>query len=219
MATSDSRDFTLDVAEIVEEAYERLGKEAMSGYDLQRARRSLDVMLKEWSNRGINLWALQKVETALDSGESEIGLRSYDVDVIDAYISDSSTGTDYPVERITRGDYNALPQKDSTGRPFNLYVERTIPGRMYLWPVPNTSNYTLVTHRLTAIEDSGKYSDTIQVPQRFIPAMVAGLTYYLSMKTARDLTQIVKMEYDEELARAINEDTERGSLYIRPMRY
>ena len=214
MATSGTRDFDLDIAEIIEEAYERVGKEAVTGYDAQRARRSLNIMLKEWANRGINLWTVKRIETSLDAGENEVSLAPYDIDVVDAYISDSSL--DYPLERITRSDYAAIAIKDTTGRPYNLYVERTIPAKMFLWPVPDNTSYTLVTYRIQAIEDAGKFQNTSQVPQRFIPAMVAGLSYYLSMKIARDLTQATKMEYEDELMRAINEDSERGSWFIRP---
>lgn len=213
MATSGTRDFNLDIAEIIDEAYERVGKEAVTGYDAQRARRSLNIMLQEWANRGINLWALKRIETDLAAGDSEVSLAPYDLDIVEAYTRDSSM--DYPMERITRSDYAAIATKEMTGRPYNLYVERTVPGKMFIWPVPDRA-YTLVTYRIQALQDAGSFTNTAQVPQRFIPAMVAGLAYYLSMKVARDLTQAVKMEYEDELSRAINEDSERGSWFIRP---
>ncbi len=214
MATSGSQDFKLDVAELIEEAYELLGLEMRTGYDARKARRSLNIMFQDWTNRGVNLWKVAQVSQTMTSGTANYAMNAYDTDVLEAVVRRS--GVDYSLDRITREDYLNLPNKAQTGRPTQLYVERTATPSFYVWPTPENSTDVVITYRVQRIQDADTLTNDVDVPSRFIPAMVSGLAYYMALKNAPDRAQGMKMIYEEDFARAANEDTERGSLRIRP---
>jgi hypothetical protein len=185
MATSGSRDFDLDVADIIEEAYERCGLEVRTGYDAKTARRSLNIMFSEWANRGVNLWTVKQATLTLISGTatytSANGLASPMNDILEVAIRRS--GTDYEVDRISRGEYLNVPNKTTTGRPSQFYFNRQTSPEITLWPTPDSNTDQLVYYYITRIEDADSSQNTTDVPYRFLPCMVAGLAYYLSMKT------------------------------------
>ena len=216
MATSGSRDFSLDVAEIIEESYELIGLELRTGYDAQRARRSLNILMSDWMNRGLNLWSIYKDTTTLTEDDVDITMNTGDIDVTDAVIRRGTT--DYAITRITRNDYLNLPNKTQTGRPNQIYVERSNPPVVYLWPAPENSTDQLITYRVRHLEDADTLVDDVDVPARFIPAMVSGLAYYLARKLAPDRVQEALIIYEQDFDRAANQDTEKGSLFIRPER-
>ena len=214
MATSGSSDFKLDVADLIEEAYELIGLEMRTGYDARKARRSLNVMFQDWTNRGVNLWKVAQVNQTMTSGTASYAMNAYDLDVLEAVVR--RNGIDYSLDRITREDYLNLPNKSQTGRPTQLYVERTTTPQFYVWPTPDNSTDIVITQRIQRIEDADTLTNDLDVPSRFIPCMVSGLAYYLALKMAPDRAQMAKQIYEEDFARAANEDTERGSLRIRP---
>jgi hypothetical protein len=214
MATSGTSAFKLDVSDLIEEAYELLGLELRTGYDAQKARRSLNIMFQDWANRGVNLWKVAQVSQTMTSGTASYDMNAYDIDVTDAVVR--RNGIDYSLDRITREDYLNIPNKSQTGRPTQIYVERTATPKFYVWPTPENSTDAVITYRIQRIEDANTLTNDLDVPSRFIPPMVSGLAYYLSMKVAPDRTQVAKQIYEEDFARAANEDTERGSLRIRP---
>jgi len=214
MATSGSQNFALDVADLIEEAYELIGLEMRTGYDARKARRSLNVMFQDWTNRGVNLWKVAQVNQTMTSGTASYAMNAYDLDVLEAVVR--RNGIDYTLDRITREDYLNLPNKSQTGRPTQLYVERTTIPQFYVWPTPDNSTDIVITQRIQRIEDADTLTNDLDVPSRFIPCMVSGLAYYLALKMAPDRAQMAKQIYEEDFARAANEDTERGSLRIRP---
>ena len=218
MATSGSADFDLDVADIIEEAYERCGLEVRTGYDAKTARRSLNIMFSEWANRGVNLWTVRQATLTLTSGtatySSANGLASPMSDILEVAIRRS--GTDYEVDRISRGEYLNVPNKSTTGRPSQFYFNRQISPEITLWPVPENSTDQLVYYYITRIEDADTSKNTADVPYRFLPCMVAGLAYYLSMKKAPERVQLLKAVYEEEFQRAADEDEDRVSLKLQP---
>jgi len=218
MATSGSRDFDLDVADIIEEAYERCGLEVRTGYDAKTARRSLNIMFSEWANRGVNLWTVRQATLTLTSGtatyNSGNGLASPMNDILEVAIRRS--GTDYEVDRISRGEYLNVPNKTSTGRPSQFYFNRQTSPEITLWPVPENSTDQLVYYYITRIEDAGTSQNTTDVPYRFLPCMVAGLAYYLSLKKAPERVQLLKAVYEEEFQRAADEDEDRVALKLQP---
>lgn len=213
MATSNTRDFALDVADIVEEAFERCGSEARTAYDARKGRRALNLLFQEWSNRGINLWTLRREVTPLIAGEREYEMEPYDLDVIEAAVR--VNGTDLQLDRITREDYLYIPNKETVARPTQIYVERTVPAVIKLWPTPNGSE-TLITYRVQRIQDAKAAQNDVELPSRFYPAVVSGVAYYLSMSIAPEKTQILMQVYERDFGMASNEDSERGSLFIRP---
>jgi len=215
MATSNSRDFSLNVADVIEEAYELIGRELRTAYDAQRARRSLNIMFQDWTNRGINLWTVEQDTLSLVSGTSEYDLNSGDIDVIEAVLRRSSQ--DYPLERIPRRDYLNIPKKSQTGRPTRIYVERLTSPKLYLWPTPENSTDTVISYRLQRIQDADTLINDVDVPSRFIPPMVTGLAYYLALKLSPERVQMILPIYEQDFFRASNEDSERGSMYITPL--
>lgn len=214
MATSGSRDFKLDVSDVIEEAYELIGLELRTGYDAQRARRSLNVMFQDWSNRGINLWTVNQVTLTLTDGTAEYTLNAYDIDVLEAVIRRSST--DYAIERISREDYLNIPNKSTEGRPTQLFFERASTPKVHLWPTPENSTDQLITYRVQRIEDADTLTNDVDVPSRFIPAMVSGLAFYLAIKLAPERASPMKELYESDFVRAADADSEWGALRVRP---
>lgn len=214
MATSGSRDFNLDVGEIIEEAYERCGLTVRTGYDARTARRSLNLMFADWANRGLNLWTVKQNTITLTTGQAQETLTDDVVDILEVTLR--RDGTDYEVERISRGDYATLPNKTTQGRPSQFYFDRQIDPVINLWAVPENSTDQLVYYYVQRIEDADTLVNTTDMPFRFYPCMVAGLSYYLSMKRAPDRIQILKSVYEEEFQRAAEEDEARVSLKLQP---
>ena len=214
MTTSGSRDFNLDVAELIEEAYERCGLEVRTGYDAKTARRSLNLMFADWANRGLNLWTVTQATTTLTQGTSTYTLASDVVDILEMVLR--RDGTDYEVERISRGEYLTFPNKTDQGRPSQFYFNRQIDPVITLWQTPENSTDQLVYYYVRRIEDADTLQNTTAVPFRFYPCMVAGLAYYLAMKKAPERIQILKAVYEEEFMRAAEEDEDRVPLKLQP---
>ena len=216
MTTSGSRDFNIDVAEIIEEAYERCGLEMRTGYDAKTARRSLNLMFAEWANRGLNLWTVEQTTLTLTQGQAQETLAEDVVDILEMALR--RDGTDYEMERISRGQYLDFPNKTNQGRPSQFYFDRSIAPVINLWQTPENSTDQLVYYYVRRIEDADTLVNTTQVPFRFYPCMVAGLAYYLAMKRAPERLQLLKAVYEEEFQRASEEDEDRVPLRLVPGR-
>ena len=214
MATSGSRDFNMDVGEIVEEAYERCGLEVRTGYDARTARRSLNLMFADWANRGLNLWTVKEGTFTVTQGTSSYSLAADIVDVLDVVVRRDST--DYEIERISRGDYATLPNKSTQGRPSQFWLDRQITPVMYLWSTPENSTDQVRYYYVRRIEDADALVNTTDMPFRFYPCMVAGLANYMAMKRAPDRIQMLKTVYEEEFQRAADEDQGRTPLKLQP---
>ena len=215
MATSGSRDFNLDVGEIIEEAYERCGLEVRTGYDARTARRSLNLMFADWANRGLNLWTVKEATQALTKGTASYTFTANDiVDILDVVLRRDNT--DYTVQRISRGEYATLPNKTTQGRPSQFYFDRQIAPILNLWAVPENSTDQIIYYYVRRIEDADALVNTTDMPFRFYPCMVAGLAYYMAMKRAPDRIQMLKTVYEEEFQRAADEDEGRTPLKLQP---
>ncbi|MDA8976436.1 hypothetical protein N9F73_00515 [bacterium] len=214
MATSGSRDFNLDVGEVIEEAYERCGLEVRTGYDARTARRSLNLMFAEWANRGLNLWTVKQGTITLTQGQAQETLLDDVVDLLDVVVR--RNGTDFEVERISRGEYATLPNKTTQGRTSQYWLNRQIDPVINLWAVPENSTDQLIYYYVRRIEDADSLVDTTDMPFRFFPCMVAGLAYYMAMKRAPERVQMLKSVYEEEFQRAADEDQGRTPLKLQP---
>lgn len=226
MATSGTTAFDLQIDDIIEEAYERCGLRTNSGNDLRSARRSLNLLFSEWGNRGIHLWKVQLNDIALVSGTATYSVASNVNDVLEAYISTTSTAgntastNDITLTKIDRSAYAALPNKYSTGQPSQYYVDRQTTPTITLYVAPDATTYThLKYYSINRIEDAGAFTNNADVAYRFLPCMCSGLAYYLSQKRAPDRIQVLKQLYEDELLRALNEDGSRTSVYISPQTY
>tara|TARA_R100000654_G_scaffold35813_1_gene61341 strand:- start:6 stop:704 length:699 start_codon:yes stop_codon:yes gene_type:complete len=219
--------FDLTIDDIAEEAYERCGLQVRSGYDLQTARRSLNLLLAEWANRGLNLWTIQLQEKTIAAnttsltGTSLFGSNADDsqqiVDITDVVIRDNSN-SDFSASSISRSTYLNYAVKTTSGRPSQYYFERTINPTLFLYPAADTT-YTLRYYALVRMFDAGDYTNNTQIPFRFLPCMTAGLAYYMSMKKAPDRIQLLKQIYEDEFQRAAAQDGERTSLFLTPKTY
>ena len=287
MATSSSVNFELDVASYVEEAFERCGLEVRTGYDLKTARRSLNLLLADWANRGLNQWTIDQTSITLASdignypggnltmtvgasgsftvGETITGGTSAATASITSLPSSTSMaitipsgtfsngetltggtsaatttlsaavdltpvqktidvlsvvitrdGTDYALTRLSRSEYLNIPTKSQTGRPSQFFLDRQISPTLKLWPVPENNTDIVKFDRLVRMDDADDYTNTLQIPFRFYPCLVAGLAYYLAIKRAPQRIEILKAIYEEEFNRAREEDRDRASLQITP---
>ena len=287
MAVSGSKDFEPDVAEYIEEAFERCGLELRTGYDAKTARRSLNFLFADWANRGLNRWTIsQETQTfAKDIIEYPLGTVTLTVGASASFtISETITGgtsgatasvitkptgstftitipsgtfvasetitggtsgatttvssapslvnpqssidilsavvrrdnQDISVQRLSRDDYLTVPNKTTTGRPVQYYVDRQINPVIKVWPAPENSTDQLIYDRLVRIDDADTSINTVEVPFRFYPCLAAGLAYYISLKRAPDRIQVLKAIYEEEFTRAATEDRDRASLSLVP---
>lgn len=214
MAVSDSTDSELDVAEYIEEAFERCGLEVRTGYDLKSAKRSLNLMLAEWANRGLNQWTITQTTQALTSGTSTYNLNTNVIDILSVVVRRSST--DFAMERISRSTYLGIPTKSTTGRPNQFFLDRQITPVLKIWPTPENSTDTIIFDALTRMDDADTFINTMDMPFRFFPCLAAGLAYYISMKRAPNRTQMLKAVYEEEFQRAMTEDRDRASFNVVP---
>ena len=224
---SSTASFDLSIDDIAEEAFERCGLQVRSGYDLKTARRSLNLMLAEWANRGLNLWTIQLQEKTLPQNTTSLtgsdlfgsGANAAQeiIDITDVVITDSSNN-DYSATSISRSTYFNYTVKTTSGRPSQYYFERTINPRLYLYPAADTT-YTLKYYALLRMKDSGAYTNNNEIPFRFLPCLTAGLAYYIAMKKSPDRIQLLKQIYEDEFQRAADQDGERTSLFLTPKTY
>tara|TARA_R100001086_G_scaffold43396_2_gene19187 strand:- start:3020 stop:3925 length:906 start_codon:yes stop_codon:yes gene_type:complete len=295
MAVSGSKDFGLDIADYVEEAFERCGSEVRTGYDLKTAKRSLNLLFADWANRGLNRWTIEQKTLSLadsiaayplgtltmtvggsssftvgetltggtsaatagvtskpssttmaitvpsgtfTSGETLTGGTSEatttlssavdftdtqaSVDVLSAVLrknSGTSSQSDIQMSRVSRNDFIGIPSKRTTGTPTQFYIDRLITPVIKIWPMPDSSTeYVMVYDRLTRMDDADAFTDSAEVPFRFFPCLVAGLSYFLAIKRAPDRVPLLKAAYEEEFLRAASEDRDRASLTLTPSR-
>jgi hypothetical protein len=222
MTTSGTTAFNMDFAEIAEEAWERAGREMRSGYDLRTARRSMNLLTIEWQNRGLNMWTFEQGTLVLTPGTATYTLPADTIDLLDHVLRTGSgtTQADLAVSRISVSTYATIPNKNSTGRPIQLYVQRLRDApQVTVWPVPDaTQTYTLVYWRMRRIQDAGNGVETSDVQFRFLPCLVAGLAYYIAMKdpALAERVPMLKTIYDEQFDLAAQEDREKASVRFVP---
>ncbi len=220
MATSGTSAFNLDLTEIVEEAFERVGSELRTGYDLKTARRSLNLMFADWANRGLNLWTIEQRQIPLVVGQHEYTLPDDTVDALSAVIrtnAGTSNQQDITIDRIGYAEYLHVPNKNTRSRPAQYFVQRTAPAKLFLYPAPDAATtYEFRYYVIRRIQDTGAYTNTADISFRFLPCLIAGLAYYLAIKKAPDRIQILKSFYEEEFFRAASEDRERSSYFAVP---
>jgi len=290
MAVSGSKDFEPNVADYVEEAFERCGLEFRTGYDAVTARRSLNFLFADWANRGLNRWTMNQVSQTVVSGLAEypvgtitatVGastnlvlgntitgqisaatavvltkpssttitlsipsgafsagetVSSTDsggsattttiaanpsiedvrstIDILSAVIRRNNT--DISISRVSRDTFLNIPNKTTTGRPTQYYVDRQITPVLKIWPTPENSTDIFIYDRLVRIDDADTSANTVEIPFRFYPCLAAGLAYYIALKRSPDRVQLLKGLYEEEFIRAADEDRDKVSINLVP---
>ena len=238
--TTNTTAFNPDLNEIFEEAFERCGQELRTGYDFRTARRSLNYLIGEWANRGINLFTVEQGAISLVQGQTTYDLPNDTVDLIEHVIrTNSNQGpnqTDLNITRISVSTYSTIPNKLAQGRPIQVWVNRqsgqqvgsnvAIPKnpQINVWPAPDQGTllapyYVFYYWRLKRIFDAGTGVNVVDIPFRFQNALVAGLAYMLSMKL-RDVdpnrVMGLKAQYDEAWTLASEEDREKAAVRFVP---
>ena len=218
MTTSSSTDFEPNVAEFVEEAFERCGLELRTGYDLKTARRSINLMLAEWANRGLNQWTIEQATETVTQGTASYSLNTNVIDVLDVVCRRTVNGTqtDISMDRLSRSEYLNIPNKTTQARPSQFFIDKSITPAIKVWPVPENSTDVLVFNKLVRMDDADAGTNTMDMPFRFYPCFAAGLAYYISMKRSPERSAILKQAYEEEFERAMSQDEDRASFRIRP---
>ena len=232
LKTTDTTGFNLDLNNLVEEAFERCGQELRTGYDMRTARRSLNLLTIEWANRGLNLFTIEKVEQVLTYDVADYDIPVDTIDLLDHVIR-TGTGqnqTDINISRISVSTYAMIPNKNARGRPIQVWFQRETGAtsaanivqypQIHIWPKPdNSQTYTFVYWRLRRMQDAGNGINGQDIPFRFLPCLVAGLAYYLSMKLPDvdpGRRAELKMDYEQQYQLAADEDREKAPIRFVP---
>ena len=218
MALSGSTNFEPNVAEFVEEAFERCGLELRTGYDLKTARRSINLMLAEWANRGLNQWTIEQATQTVTEGTTDYSLNANIIDILDVVLrrTINQTQTDISMNRVSRSEYINIPNKTTKARPSQFFLDKLSTPPLKIWPAPENSTDILVFNKIVRMDDADKATNTMDMPFRFFPCFAAGLAYYISLKRAPERTAQLKALYEEEFRRAADQDEDRASFNIRP---
>jgi len=238
--TTSVATFNPDLNEIFEEAFERAGQELRTGYEFRTARRSLNYLLAEWANRGINMWTIEQGSINLVQGQVTYDLPNDTVDLLEHVIRTNSgqgpNQTDINISRISVSTYSTIPNKLTQGRPIQVWINRQsgqttdlvgataqVP-QINVWPAPDQGTslqpyYVFYYWRLKRMNDAGTGVNAQEIPFRFQNALVAGLSYMISMKLKDvDPNRVMglKAQYDEAWMLASEEDREKAPLRFVP---
>jgi hypothetical protein len=219
MITSGTTSFNPDILDLIEEAYEMVGMELRGGYDLKTARRSLDMLMREWGNRGINMWTLKQFTLPITAATSSVVLPADTIDLLDAAwrTGDGEALKDQTLTRLSGAQWAGMANKNQTGTPSQFYVHRVVPPLLRVWPIP-VEDGIFVCWSLRSMEDAGRYTNSVDIPPRFLPALTSGLAYYLAIKSPNAVSRIpmLQAEYDRQWTLAAEEDRDRSSFFMVP---
>ena len=221
MATSGTYNFNLDIDEVIQEATEMIGGEQTLGHEPKSARRSINLMLNDWQNRGILLWSTFTTAVTVAASTTSIDLENSVLDALIVTYKINSTGAETQLTRKTFEEYNVLPEKSQTGRPTQFAVKRNLDKpSMFFYPIPNVSTGILNIEAIRQVQDIDKsFEQNADAPIRFLPCLTAGLAYYMALKRngiPETRIALLKTNYEELLGRAMEEDRERASIYFKP---
>ena len=218
MATSNSTNFEPDVTEFVEEAFERCGLELRTGYDLKTAKRSINLMLAEWANRGLNQWTIEQATQTVTKGTNQYTLDSNVIDILDCSLRRDTDGTnlDLQMTKISRSEFLNIPTKSTQARPNQFFLDKQVSPVLNIWPTPENSTDVLVFNKIVRMDDADTATNTMDMPFRFYPCFAAGLAYYIAIKKAPDRVGMLKQMYEDEFERAMSQDEDTASFRISP---
>jgi len=231
MTISGVANFDMNFTELAEEAFERAGREMRSGYDLRTARRSTNIMMAEWANRGINMWTIEQGSIPMNEGTATYNLPADTVDLMEHVIrtgaGNTSTQADLTITRISVSTYATIPNKLSQARPIQVYIDRKqATPTITVWPIPDQGTtaspyYTFVYWRLRRMDNIDTGSNTADVNFRFLPCLTAGLAYYVAMKIPEGAQRLdmLKTEYEYQWQLAASEDREKAADRFVPRQY
>jgi hypothetical protein len=219
MALSGTFNFNLDIDDVIQEASEMLGGEQTLGHEPKSARRSINLMLKDWQNRGILLWSTETTAVTVVASVTSYELSDSTIDALQVIINRDDS--DIAATRISFEEYLQIPAKSQTGRATQYSIKRNVNNpTLFIWPIPENSTDVLKIEKISELQDVNKSEgQNADLPKRFLPCLTAGLAFYMGVKrpgvTPEKLT-FLKANYEELLARALTEDSERASIFFKP---
>ena len=228
MATATTNNFNLDIAEAAEEAFELAGLEMRTGYDLRTARRSIDLMMLEWANRGLNLWQVESGSTTLTAGTATYTLEADTIDLLEHHLrtddGDSNSQSYTELTRVSFSTYAGIPNKLDEGRPNEILINRNTSSTTFtLYPIPDSAQtYKVIWYRLRQIYDAGTpASNNLDIPKLFLPCLVSGLAYYIAQKNPEAFQRVpfLKQQYEEQWKLAADENRVKASVRFVPGGY
>jgi hypothetical protein len=185
-------------------------------------------MMLEWQNRGLNLWSVDFATQALTAGTNQYTLDGKVLDIIEAFVRTNAGEVnqqfDQSMTRISVSQYSNLSNKLTQSKPLQYYVERNVDSiTINVWPTPDDQEtYQFGYYYMERVEDAGNSAaNNIDVPARFLPCLVSGLAYQLSLKypSAGARAQALKADYEEQWTLASDSDRNKASLYVSPGGY
>jgi len=216
---SGSYNFNLEIGDVIQEATEMIGGEVTLGEEPRSARRSINLILSDWQNRGVCLWTTNTTTVSVAASTSQVSLGSHVSDVMQVVVNRDDT--DLEMTRISYEEYLKIPNKGQTGRPSQYAIKRFSDNvQLFMWSVPDVNTDKLKIEKIDYMQDVDKSAiQNADMPRRFLPALTTGLAYYMSLKRpgiSEARAKFLKAEYEERLGFAMTEDKERASLYITP---
>ena len=216
---SGTYNFNLEIGDVIQEATEMIGGEVTLGEEPRSARRSINLILSDWQNRGVCLWTTNTTTVSVAASTSQVSLGSHVSDVIQVVVNRDNT--DLEMTRISYEEYLKIPNKGQTGRPSQYAIKRFSDNvQLFMWSVPDVNTDKLKIEKIDYMQDVDKSAiQNADMPRRFLPALTTGLAYYMSLKRpgiTEARATFLKREYEERLGFAMTEDKERASLYITP---
>jgi len=225
MATSGTTSFTLDISDIMEEAYDLCGLELRSGYSYRGAKRALNLVFLEWQNKGLNLWTIEQGTTTMTAGTNSYTADSSALDIVDVFVrtdaGDTNKQFDQRLNRISRTEYNHQANKLVQAKPTQFYVDKDNDAvKIVVWSVPDAADtYTLVYDYVKKIEDVGTIaSNNADVPTRYLPCLTYALAYNIACKSpeAQNRIPMIKQRYDELWRDVSDADREKAAVRFVP---
>lgn len=233
MATSNTYTFNPSMGELTIYAYNLIGVRgtALLQEHMEAARMASNMLLSRWSNQGVNLWAVDLVETTLVTGQTTYPVDGNTVAILDAYVTNDQTGEniDRIILPISRTEYASYPNKEQQGFPTVYWFDRLISSSrstgsagpsITLWPVPNVDNgpSTLKYYRVRQIQDSAiQNGQTVEIPYLWLEAFAYALAQRLAQIWNPQAVAMIKPMADEAYTIAAEQNVETAATYISPM--
>ena len=224
MSTSGTTTFTLDTEELIAEAFERNNRQVRTGYDIKSAKRSLNLLLSEWGNRGVHIWKVENHTINLVAGTTAYQLPGNTDDILEAVFRNNNVDT--TMTQVSRSEYLQIPNKFSQGTPSQYYIQQEIftsnghaNVTINLYLTPNVTDTQINFNYMARIQDAGSYTNIPDIYYTFYPCLTSGLAFYLSQKYNPAKTQELKMYYEDELNRALIEGSQSTSVHLTPSNF
>lgn len=219
MATSGTYAFGLQNADIIGEAFERCGLMAdqIAGYQARSARISMDLLFKEWANRGVRLWSVEALSVTLTAGTNTYDTAAGTIDILDLTYKQETDGIENLLAPISREEYVAQADKAQQSRPTQFWVDRILPSpKIVLWPTPDTDGDSITYWRLREIQDAGDPNMSPEIPTLWLDAICAGLAARLAQKWKPERMVDLQAMAERAFGIASGENRERVPFSARP---